>query len=125
MLVYKDKGIKYSQYILEEISTLEICGKGLYCRTETFYNCREQGYVFEIHSNDYEKNMLIWVYAHRNSDEPTMVYELDKCLPSEGANMFTQDAWENRQYTYNTIEKLSDKVKEVILDYFKEEEEEK
>lgn len=123
MEIYKDKGIKYSQYIYEELSRFVLIGVDLTCRVETFYNCREQGYVFEIHTDDYEKNMLIWVYAHRNSDEPTMVYETGKSIPSEGANMFTQDAWENRQYTYNTIEKLTDKIEQVITDYFKEEKE--
>ena len=119
MLVYKDKGIKYSQYILEELSTIYICDVDMSCRVETFYNCREQGYVFEIHSGDYEKNILIWVYAHRNSDEPTIVYETGKSLPSEGANMFTQDAWENRQFTFKTIEKASEKVKDLVIDYFR------
>lgn len=111
-MVYKDNGIIYSNYVLDFISSV-IKEKGLILRVETFYNCREMGYVFNIHNEEYTDKLYIWVYAHRNSDKPTIVY--GKTI--DGNNMFNEEQWEKQQSfedINNAVEYVSKLIRENI-----------
>ena len=119
MIIYKDKGLIYSEYILQQLIYF-IDNENILGKVETFYNCRELGYLLRIHDKDYKKGLCIWIYAHRNSDEPTITYE-EKMYPSESNNMFTEDAWLNNTFTYENVEKASEKAQEIINNYFSEE----
>lgn len=102
-MVYKDKGLIYSEYVLNYMNMSDyINDNNLYVSVETFYNCREQGYVFNVHNSDWNNRLYIWVYAHRNSDEPTIVWgkEID------GNNMFNEEEWLKQQ----TFENINDAV---------------
>ena len=107
-MIYKDNGIIYSNYVLDFISSV-IKEKGLILRVETFYNCREMGYVFKIHNEEYTDKLYIWVYAHRNSDEPTIVYGKD----IEFNNMFTDKEWEEQEI-FEDINKAVEYVAKII-----------
>lgn len=117
MIIYKDKGLIYSEYVLQDIA-YNTDLKDITCRVETFYNCREMGYVFIFHNEEYNKHLLIWVYAHRNSNEPTIAYDTGKTLPTQPANMFTEEVWHFKTDTFDTIEKASERVQEIISNYF-------
>ena len=97
MNVFKNKGITYSNYIVDRISQYFADNNDLVMNIETFYNCREQGYVLRVHNRecDYNKALCIWVYAQRNSDNPTITWE-EIYMPKESANMFTEDSYINR-----------------------------
>ena len=78
---YKDDGVKISGYL------------------QTFNNCREQGYVLTVYStynnkNKTEKDLYIWVFEARNSDEIVVVNSTN--YPMKG--MFSDDDYENRTY---------------------------
>ena len=119
MVILKNKGFKYGDYILEEISNYFSEENSLHTRVEAFYNCREQGYVLEIHDNeDYNKSICIWICAQRNSDKPMVVWE-ESILPKENANMFTEESYYKRCETFDTIEQASEKTINTIRYYFK------
>lgn len=107
-MIYKDKGIIYSNYVLDNLSNI-VKEKELIVMVETFYNCREMGYVFNIHNEEYTDKLYIWVYAHRNSDKPTIVYG----KTTDGNNMFNEEQWE-KQETFEDINKAVEYVEEVI-----------
>lgn len=109
-MIYKDKGLIYSEYILNFLQYRDVLQeKKLTCYVETFYNCREQGYVFNIYDENYGNKLFIWVYAHRNSDEPTIVYGKDK----QADNMFTEEEWGN-QKSFNNIDDAVDYIEKII-----------
>lgn len=109
-MIYKDKGLIYSEYVLSFMNRDDIItDKKLWVSVETFYNCREQGYVFNVHNESWSNKIYIWVYAHRNSDEPTIVWgkEID------GNNMFNEEEW-NNQKTFNNIDNAVEYVEKII-----------
>lgn len=109
-MIYKDKGLIYSEYVLNFLNRGDVIyDKKLSVYAETFYNCREQGYVLNIHNSDYSDKLFIWVYAHRNSDEPTIVYGKD----IDANNMFNEEQWE-KQKSFNNINDAVDYVEELI-----------
>lgn len=119
MIIRKDKGLRYSEYILDTVNNYLEDEKDIYGRVETFYNCREQGYVLEIHNEkDYNKSVCIWIYAHRNSDEPTITWEETR-IPMEAANMYTEESWLERTKTFEYVENAADEVVNIINDYIK------
>lgn len=117
MKIYKDKGLIYSEYIINMVSYYMADYENVSAKVETFYNCREQGLVLRVHDKMYTKGLCIWICAQRNSDEPTIVYDY-LILPQETANSFGQDAFENRYLVFENVEKATKKVIEIIKDYF-------
>ena len=118
MNITKNRGIKYAQYVLENVSDYYTDNNDIRMSVETFYNCREQGYVLEVRSEkDYSKNICIWVYAQRNSDEPTITWE-DAMIPTENANMFTEESYEERTKTFSSVDEASREVINGIKEYF-------
>ena len=116
-MIYKDKGLIYSEYVLDFLNRSDISyDNKLSIKAETFYNCREQGYVFNIHNKNYSDKLYVWVYAHRNSDEPTIVWGKD----IEFNNMFTEDDWNKHQKTYANIENAVIYVEKIIKENIKE-----
>ncbi len=119
MNILKNKGLKYGDYLLESLSYWYADDEDKYIMVETFYNCREQGYVLEVQSNkDYNKAICIWVCAQRNSDDPMIVWE-ETQLPKEVANMFSEDSYYNRTECFNNIDQAFHRVVKIINDYFK------
>lgn len=119
MDILKDKGFKYGDYIIATIGNYFSDENSIYTRVEAFYNCREQGYVLEVHDNeDYNKSVCIWICAQRNSDKPMVVWE-ESILPKEQANMFTEESYNQRYETFDYIEQASEKVINIIKEYFK------
>lgn len=117
MNVYKNKGLTYSNYLLDRISQYFIDDNKLSMRVETFYNCREQGYVLRINEvEDYNKALCIWVYAQRNSDDPTITWDYI-IMPKENANMFNEESYINRTLSGN-VDEVTMKAIDIIKEYF-------
>ena len=114
MTILKNRGINYANYILDELSNYYADEEKMYIHVETFYNCREQGYVLTFrHNDDLSKEINIWVYGQRNSDEPTISWGKDK----EFNNMFTEETYRNRTRTFDTIEKAINQIIDLVKDY--------
>ena len=109
-MIYKDKGLMYSNYIYEQLLYRLGSDSDLRIKVETFYNCRELGYVFRVNNSDYNDTLYIWVYAHRNSDEPTIIWGKE----IEFNNMFTEEDWNNNQKTFENVDKAVDFVCELL-----------
>ena len=118
MRLSKQKGLVYSEYVYEMISNYLSDYDEIEGRVETYYNCREQGYVFEIHNKDYNKNICIWIAAQRNSDEPMVVWCYDNPIPKEMDNTYDEDSYYNRNETFKYVEQAVEKVEELIKEYF-------
>ena len=119
MTITKQRGIKYSEYIIDTINTYFSDDNSIYASIETFYNCREQGYVLRIHSEeDYSKAICMWIYAQRNSDDPSITWE-ETIIPNKTANMFTEDSYRNRTLYFNNVLEASMKAIDIIKEYFK------
>lgn len=115
-MICKDMGLIYSEYILNFLQYRDILQeKKLNGFAETFYNCREQGYVLNIYNENYEKHLYIWVYGHRNSDKPTIVYGKEK----KADNMFTDEEWRN-QKSFINIDDAVDYIEKLIESVFGE-----
>lgn len=117
MRFYKDKGLIYSEYILNMVSYYMADYEDISAKVETFYNCREQGYVLRVHDKMYTQGLCIWICAQRNSDEPTIVYDY-LALPKEIANSFGESAYEHRYLVFEDVDRATKKVIEIIKDYF-------
>ena len=117
MNIIKNRGIKYSEYIVETVGYYFMDNNNLEASVETFYNCRELGYVLRINDrDDYNKAMCIWIYSHRNSDNPTITWDYIN-IPKENANMFSEESWIDRTFSGN-IEEVSMKAIDIIKEYF-------
>ena len=117
MTITKNKGIKYSEYIIETVATYFSDNNNIRASVETFYNCREQGYVLRVSDNEnYNKAICIWIYAQRNSDSPTITWDYIY-MPKEDANMFDEESWLERTFSGN-MDAVSMKTIDVIKDYF-------
>lgn len=112
-MIYKDKGLIYGEYVVAGLS--HYLSEDIKIKIETFYNCREMGYLLVAHDCNYINTIYVWVYAHRNSDNPTIVWSEDR----EFNNMFTEEAWNERQTTYETIEEAMWAVKNLLEDKIK------
>lgn len=118
MQITKQKGIIISEYIIDMMNCYLSDDSDLYASIETFYNCREQGYVLEVHSlKDYDKSICIWICAQRNSDDPMIVWEETR-IPQENANMFTEDSYYNRNECFTDIKDATEKAVNIIENYF-------
>ena len=114
MTILKNCGINYANYILDALSNYYADEEKMYIHVETFYNCREQGYVLTFRNNDdFSKAVNIWVYGQRNSDEPTISWGKEK----EFDNMFTEETYRNQTMTFDTIEKAINEIKEIVKNY--------
>lgn len=119
MTITRNRGIKYSEYIIETIGSYFADNNDIYASVETFYNCREQGYVLRVHdNNDYNKSLCIWIYAQRNSDDPAISWDYI-VIPKEEANMFSEETYRERTEYFNNVNEASMKAINIIKDYFK------
>ena len=112
-MIYKNKGIKYGEYILNDLSYYLDESQQLRISVETFYNCREQGYLLNVY-NEFNLLSQIWVYAQRNSDEPTITYNNSGKYSIESGNRFDEDSWLNRTKSFDNIDKASKYVLDLI-----------
>ena len=118
MTITRNRGLKYSDYIVETVNYYFSDENSIHASIETFYNCREQGYVLEVHSSeDYSKSLCIWICAQRNSDDPMIVWE-ETVIPQEHANMFTEESYYNRCKCFDNVSQASMEVVELIKRYF-------
>lgn len=117
MNLYKNKGLIYSQGILELLLNY-IDDGDITASVESFYNCREQGYMVRV-DNDKDKKMYLWFYAHRNSDEPTITWKYNSHPLSN--NMYDKASWEERTKSFSNIVDASDYARKLIAEYFNEE----
>ena len=119
MTIFNNKGINYSKYVIDEINYWFMDVDKIYARVETFYNCREMGYVLEVRDNDIDEDgaICIWICAQRNSDEPMIVWE-ETNIPKESGNMFTEESYLERNTTYHSIDDAVQGVKDIIKNYF-------
>ena len=118
MNILKQRGIVIGDYIIGQVNHWFADDKDLDASVETFYNCREQGYVLEVHSDkDFNKSICIWICAQRNSDAPMIVWE-ETYIPKENANMFTEDSYYNRNECFESIDEAVKRTIEIIEEYF-------
>lgn len=117
MNIRRNKGLKYGDYIIETISDLYAGKEEITASVETFYNCREMGYVLEVHDEFFHKAICIWICANRSSDKPMIVWE-ETTYPTETANMFTEDSYINRNKTFENIQEASVFVIDTIKEQF-------
>ena len=115
MTILKNRGITYANYALDMLSNYYADEERLYIHVETFYNCREQGYVLSFrHNEDFGKQLNIWVYGQRNSDKPTISWGED----INHDNMFTEETYRNRTTIYDNVEKAVEGVVRRVSLYF-------
>ena len=105
MNIYKNKGIGISQYFLDILSN-RLDRKDIQASVEVFNNCREQGYIIRISTEDYtiRKGLTFYIYAQRNSDKPTMTWE-DKLSYND---MYSEEAYRERTISKESVEELAD-----------------
>lgn len=115
MNLYKNKGITYAQCILESLlNYAEV--DGLTAFVETFYNCREQGYMVKVENERGTKKIYMWFYAHRNSDEPTITWSYER---TSFDNMYDEESWTERTETYTSTDEVVIKANDLIKELFK------
>lgn len=108
MTIYKNKGIIYSNTILELLLNGDL---EEHIAVDTFYNCREQGFRLWVRDNDdYSDIISIWVYANRNSDKPTITWTTQFV----SSDMFDEDSWANRTESFNTCDEAVTRIEELI-----------
>ncbi len=84
---------------------------------ETFYNCREQGYVLCLWRSG-KSELNIWAFENRNSDEIVIVVGT-----GDSDNLPMDEAWRNRQcFHYNEFYEAAEYAKKQIIKYFNGEE---
>lgn len=114
MKMYREKGLRYADYVLDYI-TYELADvNNLHVFVEAFYNCREQGYTLNFHNDDYSKKLQIWVYGQRHSDEPTITYDTD----SYASPLFSNEGWTNRTQSFEYVEEAATRAVAIIKEYF-------
>jgi hypothetical protein len=112
-MIYKNKGIIYSQFVLEYVNNNLENNNIKMVGVDTFYNCREQGYCLTVYNKDYVGLLTIWIYAQRNSDEPTMTYKLGTSANGMG-NSYDEESWIERTKSYSDIFELCKDLLELI-----------
>ena len=119
MTITRDRGIKYSEYIIETINYYYQDEASIYAHVETFYNCREMGYVLEVRSReDFDKAICIWIYANRNSDDPSITWS-EVRAPKEYANMYSEEDYRIRTKSFKNVTDASLYcIYDVIKKYF-------
>ena len=117
MEIRKDKGLIYSQYVLDFLG-LYIDRKDITCSVTSFNNCREQGYILTFYNDDSTKGLTLYIYAHRVSDEPTITWE----NKATWEKLYSEDAWINRtkSFGYTEIRELTKFAVDLIEESFKE-----
>ena len=118
MVTLKNHGIRYSEYVIDAINKRYADETRIGASYETFYNCREMGYVLRVHDEDYEDCICIWIYGQRNSDEPTITWE-ETIIPMENANMFNEESYYERTKTFNNVDDASEYAIDIIEEHFK------
>lgn len=108
MKVYKNKGIIYANAILDLLADRDVKNIDR-VSVEPFYNCREQGYKLTF-LKDFEAQKTIWVYAHRNSDRPTITWKDGYSMD----NMFNEESWAERTISFDNIEDAVNKIEELL-----------
>lgn len=91
---------------------------------DVFNNCRETGYMCKFYSLSEKllnkKNLCIWVFEHRNSDDIVVVTSDHATINS----MFDADAYTKRiHFSYDEERRAAKYIIKKIVDHFKIEEE--
>lgn len=108
MTIYKNKGIIYANTILELLQNADIKEHVV---VDTFNNCREQGYKIKLRNpEDYDYFITIWIYAHRNSDRPTITWT-PKANYSE---VYDEESWTQRTESFNSCEEAVNRIEKLI-----------
>lgn len=115
MKVYKNKGITYSNLIVDCLANYEI--KDVYgMAIDTFYNCREQGYKITIHDEDGFRTILtVWTYAQRNSDKPAITWKKGSLT----SNVYDEESWEQRTEEFNNPIDAAIRIADLIKENLK------
>lgn len=125
----KIRTIRVSERVFDIVcETLDIEASENYTKIdgwlECFNNCREQGYVLNVHSTDWDNpnktngDLYIWACECRNSDDIMVV--VSNKYPRNG--MFDEEAYNNRKYfRYNQYYEAAEYILDVVKDTFEEE----
>ena len=97
----------------------------IYGYLECFNNCREQGYVLHVSSNDWDNenktktDLVIWAFEARSSDEIVVSWQTE--YPHNG--MFSEETYKERRkyFHYNELQKAADFIIDLVKDHFAEE----
>ncbi len=92
---------------------------------ECFNNCREQGYVLHVSTNDWnnenrtKEDLCIWVHEHRNGDSIVVRWQTE--YPHNG--MFSEETYNNRTkcFNYNELQQAADFIIGLVKGHFVEE----
>ena len=120
MKVFKNRGIIYAQTFLDLLN-YRVEDNNIGCSVESFNNCREQGFIIRVHSEDsrydLSKGLTFYVYNNRWSDEPSITWEDKETFDT----LYSEEAWSERTYTSSNIEDIVIKASELIENKLKEE----
>lgn len=92
---------------------------------ECFNNCREQGYVLHVDSNDWDnenrtkEDLCIWAHEARSSDEIVVRWQTE--YPHNG--MFSEETWKERSkyFHYDELQKAAEFIINLVKEHFKPE----
>lgn len=102
MIIYKNRGLIYSECFLQLLNNF-IDYDNLTISVQVLDNGREQGYTMRVR-DDKNEGLTFYVYAHRNSGQPTITWENN--LHYE--NMYTEQAWIERTKSCEGVEQIVD-----------------
>lgn len=89
---------------------------------ECFNNCREQGYVLHVSTNDWDNpnrtktDLNIWAFEARSSDEIVVSWQTE--YPSKG--MFNEETYKERRkyFRYDEYQKAADFIVDLVKGHF-------
>lgn len=92
---------------------------------ECFNNCREQGYVLTVSSDDYdnsektEDSLCIWAFECRNSDDIIVSWQTEY----HDKGMFSDDTYKNRRkyFSYGEYQAAADFIIGLVKKHFEKE----
>ena len=86
-------------------------------------NCREQGYVVSLHSEDYSKQINIAWFEHRNSDEICAIKWEQVTINTPSINTIPETEYKNKwdvSFTvgYGEVTKMADWINDELYDFW-------
>lgn len=119
MKTMESNGLKLSMKIFDKVKK-QLKDKELdkYVLVDTFYNCRESGFVYKVYeSTKYEYSLCVWTYENRNSDDIVLLASTNP-KHCDFNNVYTDEAYENcrRFFKYNEINKVASELVKLIED---------
>lgn len=110
-MLRKNKGLVMADYIAENVERKLEGAVNCSGFIDALNNCREQGYILYLY--DDKKYLTMYVYAHRNSDKPTITWEY-----AFGGQMYSEEDWIERTKSFDSVDDTVDAACEIIADYF-------